>query len=117
MHVQYSARRFKALRSGYTSEGLMENYTDEQLRDLLELWGHNSQGLSEAHMTALAAWAQTPEETRARITAMIKARQTGVAPQRATATEEAFMQEHGLGAEPEPSKPPRTRKLFGRNRD
>lgn len=116
MRVQYSARWFNAAANGYTQPSLMETYTDDQLRDLLELWGRNSQGLSEEHMTALAAWRETPEETRTRLVAMIAARQTGVAPQRATAAEEVFLKEHGLESEPEPPKPSRTRKLFGRGR-
>ncbi len=89
-------------------------YTDDQLRDLLELWERNSQGLSESHMNALVASDQTPEETRAKIVAMITARQTGVRPQRVSATEETYLREHGL-TELEPPKSSRKRKLFGRS--
>ncbi len=95
----------------------MGDYTDDQLRDLLELWGRNSQGLSESHMTALVAWDKTPEETRAKIASMIAARQTGVRPQRLSADEDAFLQERGLGTAEESSNPSRTRKLFRRGRN
>lgn len=98
----------------------MTTYTKDQLRDLLALWDRNSQGLSEAQMSALIDWDETPETTRTRIQKMIEARHTGVRPQRVTATEEAYLQEHGLGpeaggaAEPTPAKPSLLGRLLGK---
>jgi hypothetical protein len=91
----------------------MADYTEEQLRDLLGLWERNSQGLSEAQMVALIDWDETPEATRSKIQSMVDARQTGTRPQRLSATEETYLQERGLGTEPEPGKPSPTKKLFG----
>ncbi len=98
----------------------MTTYTDDQLRELLELWGRNSQGLSEVQMSALLEWGETPEPTKSKIQEMVEARQTGVNPQRLTATEETYLQEHGLGpetggaGEPKPSKPSRIGRLLGK---
>ena len=100
--------------------GTMTTYTDDQLRELLHLFGRNSQGLSEAQMSALLEWSETPEPTKSKIQEMVEARQTGVNPQRLTATEETYLQEHGLGpetggaGEPKPSKPSRIGRLLGK---
>ena len=101
----------------------MTTYTHEQLHELLELWDRNSQGLSEAQMTALLEWDETPDATKAKVQKMVEARQTGVAPQRLTATEEAYLQERGLGHEAtdaaetsEPSKPSLMGRLRGKRR-
>jgi hypothetical protein len=96
----------------------MSTYSEDQLRDLLDLWDRNSQGLSEAQMSALIEWDETPEATKAQIQKMVAARQTGVRPQRLSATEEAYLQERGLGSEAggssEPSKPSWMDRLRGR---
>ncbi|MGZ4292199.1 MAG: hypothetical protein ACXVQQ_06340 [Gaiellaceae bacterium] len=93
----------------------MADHTEDQLRDLLELWNRNSQGLSEAQMVALLEWDQTPEATRSKLQAMIDARRTGVRPQRLSASEELFLQERGLGgSEPKPQKPSLAKKFFRR---
>lgn len=98
----------------------MTTYTDDQLRELLGLWSRNSQGLSEAQMSALTEWGETPEPTKSKIQKMIEARQTGVNPQRLTSTEETYLQAHGLGAEAgtaadsKSSKPSRMRRLLGK---
>jgi len=98
----------------------MTTYTDDQLRELLHLWGRNSQGLSEAQMSALLEWGETPEPTRSKIQKMVEARRTGVNPQRLTVTEETYLHEHGLGPEtggarePKPSKPSRIGRLLGK---
>ena len=104
--------------SGHTRD--MTTYTDDQLRELLHLWGRNSQGLSEVQMSALLEWGETPEPTKSKIQKMVEARRTGVNPQRLTATEETYLQEHGLGPEsggarePKPSKPSRIGRLLGK---
>ena len=101
--------------------GSMTTYTDDQLRELLHLWGRNSQGLSEVQMSALLEWGETPAPTKSKIQKMVEARRTGVNPQRLTATEEMYLQEHGLGPEtggaaepPKPSKPSRLGRLLGK---
>jgi len=88
----------------------MTTFGADQLRELLELWDRNSQGLSEAQMSALIEWDETPAATKAKIRKMLEARRTGTRPQRLSATEEAYLQGRGLGQETgggggEPSKP------------
>ena len=96
----------------------MSTYSEDQLRDLLDLWDRNSQGLSEAQMSALIEWDETPEATKGQIQKMVTARQTGVRPQRLSATEETYLQERGLGSEAgdssESSKPSWMDRLRGR---
>jgi hypothetical protein len=94
----------------------MASYTDDQLRDLLELWDRNSQGLSEAQMFAVIEWDETPEPTRVKIQKMLEARQTGVHPQRLSAAEETYLQGRGLGPEAEGSEAPSKRSLKDRLR-
>lgn len=100
----------------------MTTYSEDQLRELLELWDRNSQGLSEAQMNELMAWSETPEPTKVKIQKMIEARQTGVRPQRLTDSEKTYLQEHGLGTEaegatePDRSKQSRMDRLRGKRR-
>jgi hypothetical protein len=101
----------------------MTTYSRDQLRELLELWGRNSQGLSEAQMSALIEWDETPATTKAKIQKMVEARQTGTRPQRLSATEEVYLQGRGLGPEAvgaadpsEPSKPSLMGRLRGKRR-
>jgi hypothetical protein len=104
----------------------MTTHSADQLRELLELWDRNSQGLSEAQMSALVDWDETPAATKAKIERMLEARQTGTRPQRLSATEEAHLQRRGLGPEAggaadpskhsEPSKPSLLGRLRGKRR-
>jgi hypothetical protein len=118
VRVPWPLRSYAGSVSGHTRA--MTTYTEDQLRDLLELWGRNSQGLSEAQMSALVEWNETPEATKAKIRKMVEARQTGVRPQRLTGAEESYLQERGLGAkaeraaEPKPSKPSLLGRLLGK---
>lgn len=77
----------------------MTTYSTDQLRDLLDLWDRNSQGLSEAQMSALIDWDETPAETRTKIQKMLEARQTGTRPQRLSGAERTFLEERGLARE------------------
>jgi len=97
----------------------MTTYSTDQLRELLELWDRNSQGLSEAQMSALLEWDETPGSTKGKIQKMVEARQTGTRPQRLSATEEAYLQGRGLGGAADPSEPPKPslmRRLRGKRR-
>ena len=100
----------------------MTTFGADQLRELLELWDRNSQGLSEAQMSALIEWDETPAATKAKIRKMLEARRTGTRPQRLSATEEAYLEGRGLGEETggadEPSRPTDLSKpsLMGRMR-
>jgi hypothetical protein len=100
----------------------MTTYSTDQLRELLELWDRNSQGLSEAQMSALIEWGETPSATKAKIQKMVEARQTGTRPQRLSATEEDYLLGRGLGpeaggtGEPSESTGPAKPSLIGRLR-
>jgi hypothetical protein len=67
-------------------------------------------------MVALIDWDETPEATRSKIQSMVDARQAGTRPQRLSGTEETYLQQRGLGSEPEPRKPSLTEKLFANRR-
>jgi hypothetical protein len=105
----------------------MTTYSTDQLRELLELWDRNSQGLSEAQMSALIDWDETSAATKAKIQKMVEARRTGTRPQRLSATEEAHLRGRGLGDEvggadetpqqpTDPSKPSLMGRLRGKRR-
>jgi len=55
----------------------MTTHSADQLRELLELWDRNSQGLSEAQMSALVDWDETPAATKAKIERMLESTADG----------------------------------------